>query len=136
MSLSVYLPIAQRSAGYPIHGSVQGYVGRGFEKPALVGGVPDQSREVGTRWSFSCFPTQWWFYNSMKYTILKGSMDVNELKFTDQDTAISGICIYVSYKYNCQQCLHHAIDLVKHFPFDVKLSSQLSHLSILKIQCT
>lgn len=135
MSLSGYLSIAQRSAGYRTHGSVQGYVGWGFEKPALVGGVPAQSREVATRWSFSCFPNQWWFYDSMKYTILKGSTDVNELKFTDQGTAIYGICMYVNYKYNCQQNLYHALDLVKSI-FLLMLNwrlSQLSHLSILKI---
>lgn len=39
----------------------------------------------------------------MEYTILKGSTDENTLEFTDQDTAVYGICIYVNYKYNCQQ---------------------------------
>lgn len=39
----------------------------------------------------------------MKYTILKGSTEENKLKFTDQDTAIYGVCICVNYKYNCQQ---------------------------------
>lgn len=75
-----------------------------------MGAVPAQNREVGT---------QWCFYDSMKYTILKGPTDENELKCTDQDTAACGVCICVNY--NCQQYLSHAIDLVKQFSFDVKL---------------
>lgn len=48
-------------------------------------------------------PIQWWFYDSMKYTILKDSKDENELIFTDQDTAVYGFCTYANYKYHCQQ---------------------------------
>ena len=33
----------------PIPGSVQGQVGRGFEQPGLVEGVPAHGRGVGTR---------------------------------------------------------------------------------------
>ena len=40
---------AQRSCGCPLPGSVQGQVGRGFEQPGLVEGVPAHGREVGTR---------------------------------------------------------------------------------------
>ena len=40
--------VAQRSCGCPLRGSVQGQVGRGFEHPALVGGVPAQGRGSGT----------------------------------------------------------------------------------------
>ena len=39
--------VAQRSSGCPIMGSVQGEVGRGFEKPDLVEAVPAHGRGVG-----------------------------------------------------------------------------------------
>jgi len=37
--------VSQRSCGCPLPGSV----GRGFEQPGLVGGVPAHGRRVGTR---------------------------------------------------------------------------------------
>jgi len=40
--------VAQRSCGCPLPGRVQGQVGRGFEQPALVEGVPARGRGVGT----------------------------------------------------------------------------------------
>jgi len=40
--------VAQRSCGCPLAGSVQGQVGRGFEHPGLVGGVPAHGKGVGT----------------------------------------------------------------------------------------
>jgi len=40
---------AQRSCGCHLHGSVQGQVGWGFEKPHLVKAVPARGRGVGTR---------------------------------------------------------------------------------------
>jgi len=40
--------VAQRSCGCPLPGSVQVQVGRGFEQPALVEGVPAHGRGVGT----------------------------------------------------------------------------------------
>ena len=46
-----------RSCGCPIPGSVQGQVGRGFEQPGLVEGVPAHGRGVGTRWSLRSLPT-------------------------------------------------------------------------------
>jgi len=42
----------------PLPGSVQGQVGRGFEPPGLVEGVPARGRGVGTRWSIRSLPTQ------------------------------------------------------------------------------
>ena len=36
--------VAQRSCGCPLPGSVQGQVGRGFEQPGLVEGVPAHGR--------------------------------------------------------------------------------------------
>lgn len=51
--LTFYLTIlfytALRSCGYPTPGSVQGQASWGFEQPCVVGGVPAQSRGVGTR---------------------------------------------------------------------------------------
>ena len=38
--------VAQRSCGCPLPGSVQGQVGRGFEQPGLVEGVPAHGRGV------------------------------------------------------------------------------------------
>ena len=38
--------VAQRSCGCPLPGSVQGQVGRGFEQPDLVEGVPAHGRGV------------------------------------------------------------------------------------------
>jgi len=40
--------VSQRSCGCPLHGSVQGQVGWGFEQPGLVEGVPAHGRGVGT----------------------------------------------------------------------------------------
>ena len=40
--------VAERSCGCPLPGSVQGQVGRGFEQPGLVEGVPAHGRGVGT----------------------------------------------------------------------------------------
>jgi len=42
----------------PLSGSVQGQVGRGFEQPGLVEGVPAHGRGLGTRLSPRCLPTQ------------------------------------------------------------------------------
>jgi len=41
--------VAQRSCGCPLPGCVQGQVGRGFEQPGLVEGVPAHDRGVGMR---------------------------------------------------------------------------------------
>jgi len=41
--------VAQRSCGCSLPSSVQGQVGRGFEQPGLVKGVPAHGRGVGTR---------------------------------------------------------------------------------------
>ena len=41
--------VAQRSCGCPLPGSVHGQVGRGFEQPGLVEGVPAHGRGAGTR---------------------------------------------------------------------------------------
>lgn len=111
MSLSVYLSIVQRSAEYPIHGSVQGHGGWGCEKPALVGGVTAQSREVGTRWSSPVMVL--WLYE------IHNSQEIYRWKWAE---------IYRS-RYSHLWRLHlcelqiqlPAIDLVKHFSFDVKL---------------
>jgi len=43
--------VAQRGCGCPLPGSVQGQAGWGFGQPALVEGVPDRGRGLGTRWS-------------------------------------------------------------------------------------
>ena len=43
--------VAQRSCGWPLPGSVQGQVGRGFEQPGLVEDVSGDGRRVGTRLS-------------------------------------------------------------------------------------
>ena len=40
--------VAQRSCGCPLPGNVQGQVGRGFEQPGLVEGVPAHGRGLGT----------------------------------------------------------------------------------------
>jgi len=40
--------VSQRSCGCLLPGRVQGQVGRGFEQPDLVEGVPAHSRGVGT----------------------------------------------------------------------------------------
>ena len=37
---------AQRSCGYPLPGRAQGQVGRGWEQPGLVEGVPAHGRGV------------------------------------------------------------------------------------------
>jgi len=49
---------AQRSCGCPLPGRVQGQVGRGFEQPGLVEGVPAPGRGVGIGWSLRSLPTQ------------------------------------------------------------------------------
>ena len=41
--------VAERSCGCCLPGSVQGHVGRGFEQPGVVEGVPAHGRGVGTR---------------------------------------------------------------------------------------
>jgi len=41
--------VVQRSCGCPLPGSVPGQVGRGFERPGVVEGVPALGRGVGTR---------------------------------------------------------------------------------------
>jgi len=41
--------VAHRSCGCPLPGSVQGQVGRGFERPALMEGVPAHGRVVATK---------------------------------------------------------------------------------------
>ena len=41
--------VAHRGCGCPIPGRVRGQVGRGFEQPDLVEGVPAHSRVAGTR---------------------------------------------------------------------------------------
>ena len=50
--------VAQRSCGFLLPGSVQGQVGRGFEQPGLVEGVPAHGRGVVTRWPVTSLPTQ------------------------------------------------------------------------------
>ena len=40
--------VAQRRCGCPLPGSVQGQVGRGFDHPCMVEGVPAHGRGVGT----------------------------------------------------------------------------------------
>ena len=40
--------VAQRSCGCPLPGRVQGQVGRGFEQPGLVEGIPAHGRGGGT----------------------------------------------------------------------------------------
>jgi len=49
----------------PLPGSVQGQVGRGFEQPGLMEGVPTHGRGVGMRLSIRSLPTQTipWFYD-------------------------------------------------------------------------
>jgi len=42
----------------PLPGNVQGQVGRGFEQPVLVEGVPAHGRGVITRWSLRSLPIQ------------------------------------------------------------------------------
>jgi len=50
--------VAQRSWGCPLPGSVQGQVGRGFEQPGPVEGVPAHGRGVGAGSSVRSLPTQ------------------------------------------------------------------------------
>ena len=43
-SMRVVAQVAQRSCGCPFPGSIQGQVGRGYEQPGLVEGVPAHGR--------------------------------------------------------------------------------------------
>lgn len=110
MSLSAYSSIVQRIVGYPIHWSVQGQVGWCSEKPALVGGVPAQSREVRTRWSSPVMVL--WSYG------IYNSQGIYRWKYTGIHRSRHS-CLW--HLHLCElQIQLPATYLVKHFSFDVK----------------